>query len=85
MAHWQEIIRKLIAPQHRVRIGVVGKYIELQDAYKSVYEAITHGGVANDCGVEEEWTNLSKVLRVWTSSWSGSATRAMLQRTRSYC
>ena len=29
MAHWQEIIRKLIAPQHRVRIGVVGKYIEL--------------------------------------------------------
>jgi CTP synthase len=52
MAHWQEIIRKLIAPQHRVRIGVVGKYIELQDAYKSVYEATIHGGVANDCGVE---------------------------------
>jgi CTP synthase len=52
MTHWQEIIRKLIAPQHRVRIGVVGKYTELQDAYKSVYEAITHGGIANDCGVE---------------------------------
>ncbi|MBI5385466.1 MAG: CTP synthase [Verrucomicrobia bacterium] len=52
MTHWQEIIRKLIAPQHRVRIGVVGKYIDLQDAYKSVYEAIIHGGVANDCGVE---------------------------------
>jgi CTP synthase len=52
MAHWQEIIRKIIAPQHRVRIGVVGKYIELQDAYKSVYEAISHGGIANDCGVE---------------------------------
>jgi CTP synthase len=54
MAHWQEIVRKLIAPRHRVRIGVVGKYIELHDAYKSVYEAITHGGVANDCGVEIE-------------------------------
>jgi CTP synthase len=54
MAHWQDIIRKLVAPQHRVRIGVVGKYIELQDAYKSVYEAIMHGGVANDCGVEIE-------------------------------
>src|SRR6202789_352606 len=52
MAHWQEIIRKLIAPQHRVRIGVVGKHIELQDAYKSVYEAMIHGGIANDCGVE---------------------------------
>ena len=52
MSHWQEIIRKLIAPQQRARIGVVGKYIELQDAYKSVYEAISHGGVANDCGVD---------------------------------
>jgi len=52
MAHWQEIIRKLIAPRHRARIGVVGKYIELQDAYKSVYESIIHGGIANDCGVE---------------------------------
>src|SRR6184192_2285674 len=48
MSHWQDILRKLIAPRHRVRIGVVGKYIELQDAYKSVYEAIIHGGVAND-------------------------------------
>jgi CTP synthase len=52
MTHWQEILRKIIAPQHHVRIGVVGKYIELQDAYKSVYEAIMHGGIANDCGVE---------------------------------
>jgi CTP synthase len=54
MTHWQEVLRKLIAPQHRVRIGVVGKYIGLQDAYKSVYEAVIHGGVANDCGVEFE-------------------------------
>ncbi len=54
MAHWQEIVRKLIAPRHRVRIGVVGKYIELHDAYKSVYEDITHGGIANDCGIEVE-------------------------------
>jgi len=52
MTHWQEIIRKIIAPQHRVRIGVVGKYIGLQDAYKSVYEAISHGGIGNDCGVD---------------------------------
>lgn len=54
MSHWQDIIRKLIAPRHRARIGVVGKYIELQDAYKSVYEAVIHGGIANDCGVEIE-------------------------------
>ena len=52
MGHWQEIIRKLIAPQNQVRIGVVGKYVELNDAYKSVYESVIHGGIANDCGVE---------------------------------
>src|SRR5919109_680359 len=63
MAHWQEIIRKLIAPQHRVRIGVVGKYIELQDAYKSVYEAIIHGGVANDCGVEINKVDAEEIER----------------------
>ena len=63
MAHWQEIIRKLIAPQHRVRIGVVGKYIELQDAYKSVYEAISHGGIANDCGVEIEKVDAEDIER----------------------
>ncbi len=52
MTDWQEIIRKLIAPQHQVRIGVVGKYVGLNDAYKSVYESIIHGGIANDCGIE---------------------------------
>src|SRR3954471_6336478 len=63
MAHWQEIIRKLIAPQHRVRIGVVGKYIELQDAYKSVYEAIIHGGIANDSGVEIKQIDAEEIER----------------------
>lgn len=61
MSHWQDIIRRLIAPQHRVRIGVVGKYIELQDAYKSVYEALKHGGIANDCGVQIEHIEAEEV------------------------
>jgi CTP synthase len=52
MSHWEEMLRKIVAPRHRVTIGVVGKYIELQDAYKSVYEAVTHGGAANDCGID---------------------------------
>ena len=64
MAHWQEIIRKLIAPQHRVRIGVVGKYIELNDAYKSVYEAVIHGGIANDCGVEIVKLDAEEIERI---------------------
>ncbi len=48
---WVEIVRRLFNPKHEVTIGVVGKYIELQDAYKSVYESITHAGIANTCKV----------------------------------
>ena len=46
---WQTFVDRIVNPTHKVRIAVVGKYIELQDAYKSVYEALTHAGAANDC------------------------------------
>jgi CTP synthase len=48
---WHQIVRRLQTPRHEVTIGVVGKYIELQDAYKSVYESVTHAGIANHCQV----------------------------------
>ena len=51
MKMWHDVVRRLKAPSHKVEIGVVGKYIELQDAYKSVYESITHAGIANDTNV----------------------------------
>lgn len=49
---WETVVRRLLNPKHVVTIGVVGKYIELQDAYKSVYESITHAGIANNCQVK---------------------------------
>ena len=51
---WEEsVVRPSLEPAHGpVRIAVVGKYIELQDAYKSIYEALRHGGIANDSSVE---------------------------------
>lgn len=48
---WHEIVRRIKTPANEVKIGVVGKYIELQDAYKSVYESVTHAGIANNCKV----------------------------------
>jgi CTP synthase len=48
---WAGIVRRIKSPRHEVKIGVVGKYIELQDAYKSVYEALAHAGIANNCRV----------------------------------
>ena len=51
---WKEMLRTLIQPKQRVRIGVVGKYSELQDAYKSIFEAIEHGGIPHETGVDIE-------------------------------
>jgi CTP synthase len=48
---WNQIVGRILNPAREVTIGVVGKYIELQDAYKSVYESITHAGIANNCRV----------------------------------
>ncbi|MBU1079359.1 MAG: CTP synthase [Spirochaetes bacterium] len=49
---WREVVRKITEPKRRVRVGVVGKYMDLHDAYKSVWEALHHGGIANDAGVD---------------------------------
>ncbi|MEI6874257.1 MAG: CTP synthase [Spirochaetota bacterium] len=49
---WKEVVRKFAEPKVRVRIGVVGKYMELTDSYKSVWESLYHGGIANAAAVE---------------------------------
>ena len=49
---WKEVVRKFKEPKAIARIGVVGKYMELTDSYKSVWEALYHGGIANDAAVE---------------------------------
>jgi CTP synthase len=48
---WKSFLTRLKAPSFEVRIGLVGKYIELQDAYKSIFESFIHAGVANNCKV----------------------------------
>ena len=50
---WEEVVERLKNPKAEVNIGVVGKYVELQDAYKSVYESLIHGGIANSCKVNK--------------------------------
>ncbi len=49
---WERIVQKIQSPSTVTSIAVVGKYLELKDAYKSLTEAISHGGIANDCRVE---------------------------------
>jgi CTP synthase len=47
MSDWRAMLQRMRTPEHEVTIGVVGKYIEHRDAYKSIYEALDHAGVAN--------------------------------------
>jgi CTP synthase len=49
---WEEVVHRLIHPKHQVKIGMIGKYVDLQDSYLSVNESLVHGGIRNDTGVE---------------------------------
>lgn len=61
MEGWKSFLGKLKNPIHEVRIGLIGKYIELKDAYKSIAEAFIHAGVSNECRVRVDWIHSEKI------------------------
>lgn len=52
LEEWKQFIHRFKNPKHKVKIGLVGKYVELQDAYKSILESFNHSSAANECAVE---------------------------------
>jgi len=58
---WQKTVKTIKNPERTVRIGVVGKYVDLKESYKSLHEAIIHGGLANDCQVEVVYVDSEKL------------------------
>jgi CTP synthase len=52
---WAAMVDRIRQPKERVRVGIVGKYTELTDAYTSIREALVHGGIANEVGVDLQW------------------------------
>ncbi len=60
LKEWDSIVRKILHPKKSVTIGVVGKYVDVQDAYKSIKEAILHGGIANNTRVNIKWIDSEK-------------------------
>jgi CTP synthase len=55
LAKWEDVVDRVKNPEGEVRVAVVGKYTQLEDAYKSIAEALTHGGIANRVKVRAEW------------------------------
>jgi CTP synthase len=61
MSAWETLVQKIRNPRHAVRIGIVGKYVEFPDSYKSLNEALLHGGIANDARVELVYVNAEMI------------------------
>src|SRR5690242_6448216 len=55
LSKWKEVVERVTNPEGEVRIAVVGKYIQVKDSYKSLSEALTHGGLANNVKVHMDW------------------------------
>ncbi len=58
---WEEVVHRLLNPKHKIKIGMVGKYMDLQDSYLSVNESIVHGGIRNDCEVEVSYIDAEEI------------------------
>jgi CTP synthase len=61
LSRWKRVVATAQNPKDRVRIAVVGKYVDVVDSYKSLNEALVHGGIANDCGVELDYIDSEQV------------------------
>ena len=61
LAEWLHVVRTYKDPSARVRIAVVGKYVEFEESYKSLAEALVHGGLANDLGVDIKWIEAERL------------------------
>lgn len=55
MSSWETMVSRLNNPETEVKIALVGKYVQLQDAYMSVTEALRHAGIVNNCRIELDW------------------------------
>ena len=60
---WERIVKKLANPRYEVTIGIVGKYVNLVDSYKSLHQALIHGGIANGCRVNLIYIDSEEVGR----------------------
>jgi len=61
LGQWEALARKVANPKQEITIGIVGKYINLQDSYKSLHEALIHGGIANSCKVRLNYIDSEEI------------------------
>ena len=52
LADWRKFVERVVSPKRRIKIAVIGKYMDVRDAYKSIYESLTHAAASEDCGID---------------------------------
>ncbi|MDR7544817.1 MAG: CTP synthase [Armatimonadota bacterium] len=67
LEEWRQIVARLRHPQGAVRVGLIGKYMGVEDSYVSIVEALRHGGIANNCAVEITKLD-SEIIERWTDA-----------------
>ncbi|MBI4245999.1 MAG: CTP synthase [Candidatus Rokubacteria bacterium] len=63
LRRWEDVVQRVKSPRYHTRLAVVGKYIDLKDSYKSLAEALAHGGIANDARVDVNWVDAEHIER----------------------
>lgn len=61
LSGWKKLVQEYTHLKYKVKIGIVGKYVEFIEAYKSLYEALTHGGIANSASMSLEFINSEEI------------------------
>src|ERR1700687_441309 len=61
LSKWAKVVQTVKHPRDHIRIAMVGKYVDLADSYKSLHEALVHGGIANECKVEIDYVDSEKI------------------------
>jgi CTP synthase len=61
LSTWKEVVKRIKEPKHEVTIAIAGKYVGLKDAYKSLSEALIHGGIANNARVNFHWVDSEEI------------------------
>jgi CTP synthase len=68
LAAWEEVVKRVTEPKRKVTVGFIGKYVSLVEAYKSLNEALLHGGIANECKVEIKHIDSEELEKTGTAS-----------------
>ena len=64
---WEQVVARITAPKKSVRVAFVGKYVQLVESYKSLNEALLHGGIANDCKVQIDHIDSEELEKIGTA------------------